>query len=416
MRPTFEPGVLRVVQILTLAQVIGIPLLRRTVGAGQGIDVPLGQFLVVTMPIPLLLLALTWLPSLRERLGGELLPAVLVLASVNVVLEKYLTLTWLVAPALRELNGLLLLVRLWLLLHAITLLVAWQYSLRWTLLAALSLSLADGLLSWPFIPTSSPLHPLFLLLFIARTTSVTVVALGVGWLVQQQREQQQALAAANLKLTHYAFTAERLAVSQERNRLARELHDTLAHSLSALIVQLEAVEAICETNPQTAYGMVERALSLARTGLTEARRSLQALRANPLEEVGLAVAVSNLARATAARANLALDLHVPGDGGGLALEQEDCVYRVAQEALTNVERHAQATAVRVILAQDNGRLILTIADNGQGFAVSEARNGHFGLQGMRERAAVIGGALEVDSRPEGGTMVRLVLDRQEGRR
>lgn len=410
MRQHLEPGLLRVVQILTLAQVIGIPLLRRTVGAVQGIDVPLEKFLLVTMPVPLLLLALTWLPSLRQWLNGALLPTVLVLGSVNMVLEKYLTLTWLVAPAMRELNGLLLLVRLWLLFHAITLLVAWQYSLRWTLLTALSLSLADGILSWPFIPTDSPLHPLFLLLFIARTASVTLIALGVGWLVQQQRGQQQALTAANLKLAHYAFTAERLAVSQERNRLARELHDTLAHSLSALILQLEAVEAVCETNPQAAFGMIERALSVARAGLSEARRSLQALRASPLEEVGLVVAVSNLARATAARADLSLDLVVPKEWERLVSEKEDCLYRVAQEALANVERHAQASAVRVTLARANGRLILTVADNGRGFAANEVADGRFGLQGMQERAAALGGMLEVDSGPERGTTVRLALD------
>ncbi len=405
---------LRVVQILVLAQVIGIPLLRRTVGAGQGIEIPLEPFLLVTMPIPLLLLALSWLPAARRRLGDLFLSVILLLASVNMVGEKYLTLVWLVSPTVRELNSLLLLGRLWFLLHTITLLVAWQYPLRWTLLTPLVLSLADGLLSWPLVATNSPLHPLFVLLFITRTATVTVVAVGVGWLVQRQREQQQALAAANLKLAHYALTTERLAVSQERNRLARELHDTLAHSLSALIVQLQAVEAVGETNPRAALGMIERVLALARDGLAEARRSLQALRAHPVEEVGLVVAVSNLARATAARAHLSLDLAVPTEWDRLASETEDCLYRVAQEALANVERHAQATRVRVALARANGHVTLTVADNGRGFTPDEVADGRYGLQGMQERAAALGGVLEVDSGPEHGTTVRLALDQGEG--
>lgn len=402
---------LRVVQVLALAQVLGVPFLRRTVGAGQGIAIPLGEFLPLTMPVPLLLVALAWLPQPRRWLGDRWLPLALLLASVNIVGEKYLTLVWLVPPSMREMNSLLLLARLWFLLHVITLLVAWQYPLRWSLLAALGLSLADGVLSWPLIPLGSPLHSLFLLLFITRTATVTLVALGVGWLVQRQREQQQALEAANLKLAHYALTAERLAVSQERNRLARELHDTLAHSLSALIVQLEAVGAVWDTQPATARRLVERALALAREGLSEARRSLQALRAHPLEEVGLVVAVSNLARATAARANLALDLVMPTEVSGLTPDQEDCLYRVAQEALTNVERHARATAIRVALAQADGALTLTIADNGQGFAGDAVEAGRFGVQGMRERAAALGGALAVDSPAGGGTTVQLTLAR-----
>src|SRR5262249_38492075 len=152
------------------------------------------------------------------------------------------------APPQRALEDLLLLVRLWFIFHMLTVLVAWQYGPRWGVLAALALALADGLLSRPFVPASDPLFRLFVFLQGARAAAVAVVALGVGWLLQRQRAQRQALALANRKLAHFAATAERLAVTQERNRLARELHDTLAHSLSAVAVQLEAVHALWEAD------------------------------------------------------------------------------------------------------------------------------------------------------------------------
>jgi signal transduction histidine kinase len=248
-----------------------------------------------------------------------------------------------------------------------------------------------------------------ILLFAGRTFAVTAIALGVGWLMQRQRAQQRALAAANQQLAHYAATTEQLAVSQERNRLARELHDTLAHSLSGVTVQLEAVQALWEVDPTGARTMLDQALRSTRSGLSEARRALHALRAQPLEDVGLALAVRTLAESVATRAGLTLAVTVPKQLDQLAPDVEQCVYRVAQEALTNVARHAEARALQVVLACENGCLLLTIADDGRGFDPSSVNGAHFGLQGLRERAELIGGRLEVESRPQQGTTVRLAI-------
>ncbi len=410
MKTPLEPGVLRMTQTLALLQVAGIPLLRRGVGASEGIAVPLAQWLLVTMPVPLFLLVFTWAPWAQRRLGRAFLPAVIVIAALNLVGEKYLTLVWLVPPAQRELDVLLLVVRLWFMLHVLTLLVAWQYTLRWALVAALGLSFADGMLSRPFVPTASPLHPLFLMLIVARTATVTSVALGVGWLLVHQREQRRALAAANRQLTHFAATAELLAATRERNRLARELHDTLAHSLSAVAVQLEAVHALWDADSVEARNRLVGAQDTTRTGLREARRALRSLRASPLEDVGLAVAVGDLARTAAARAGLDLDLAIASDLDGLASEREQGVYRVAAEAVENVVRHAGATRLCVALARVGEEFTLTIADNGCGFALTTIdRDAHFGLRGMQERVALLGGRLDVDSRPRCGTTVRVTL-------
>jgi signal transduction histidine kinase len=403
---TLEPGVLQGLQCLALLQVVGL-FIRRSIGLSMSIEVPLGEWLALTLFVPLVLLVLTWVPWWRRKLGSAFLPLILVIASTNIILEKYLTLVWFVKPAQQELEALLLMVNLWIMLLVITILVAWQYRLKWVLLAALLLSLADGALSVPFTRPGSPLYGILLFLFATRTSSVTIVALIVGWLMARQRAQQQALAAANYTLARYAATTEQLIASQERNRLARELHDTLAHSLSGVTVQLEAVQALWTVDIDAAHTMLDNALRSTRSGLTEARRALQALRASPLEDLGLALAVSTLAESLAARAGLKLDVDVQHHLDHLAPEVEQCVYRVAQEALTNVARHADARSLHVGLTRGSEYLTLRIADDGHGFDPLIVHETHFGLKGLRERAELIGGRLDVDSRPGQGTTVRL---------
>lgn len=408
---TLEPGVLRGLQFLALSQVVGQLLVRRPIGHWMSITVPLEQWLTLALFVPLVLVVYTWVPWWRLKLGGAFLPLALVISSTNLVVEKYLTVAWFVQPAQQELAVLLLMVRLWFSFQLNTVLIAWQYSPRWVLLTSLVLSFADGALSLPFTRPDSPLYSVLLFLFAARTSSVTLVALGVSWLIQRQREQQQALAAANRKLAQFAATTEQLAVSQERNRLARELHDTLAHSLSGVSVQLEAVQALWEVDRSAARTMLDQALRSTRSGLTEARRALLALRAKPLEDFGLALALRSLAESLATRAGLELDLNVHAHLEHLAPDVEQCVYRVAQEALTNVARHADARSLHVALTRDNGHVVLIIADDGRGFDPAAVNGAHYGLKGLRERTEMIGGRLDVDSRPEQGTTVRLEIRR-----
>jgi len=369
----------------------------------------------VTLPGPLLLLALAWIPSWRGPRGRILLPTFLVLASANMLADKYLTLVWLAPVAQRELVGLFAGVRLWLVMHVVIMPVAWQYPWRSAAGVGLALCVADFVLSLPFVTVDSPLYPLFVVISAVRLIEITAVAAAVGWLLQHQREQRAALAAANRKLAAYAATTEQLAISRERSRLARELHDTLAHSLSAVAVQLEAVHALWEHNAESARAMLTSALHNARSGLTEARRALKALRASPLDDEGLSVAVGNLARSTAARGNLRLALDTPVNGAALRADQEQFLYRVAQEALSNVVRHAHATEVRVTLERVDGQVRLTVADDGQGFERAAVDgSAHFGLKGMRERADMISGQLLIESARGRGTTVRVTIPMEDG--
>ena len=406
---TLEPGLLRLIQFLTVLHVAAILIVRRSVGVRFGIEVPASAALLAFLALPVFLVLFMWLPWWREKLGRAFLPIGLVVVSIDLLLDKYLTLLWLVPPDQQELELLMLMLRTWFTFHIITLLVAWQYSWVWTLLTAVSLSLADLILTLPFIRNDGPLFGLFLFVFAARTITVTLIALGVGWLLSHQREQQAALAVANKRLAQSALTLEQLAASQERNRLARELHDTLAHSLSGVTVQLEAVQALWDVETGTARRILDQALQSTRSGLTEARRALQALRASPLEDLGLALAVSDLAESVAERANLKLDLNVQNHLENVSPEVEQCVYRVVQEALTNVARHADARSLRVVLTRENEGLLLTVADDGHGFDPVVVNGTHYGLRGLRERAEMVGGTLEVDSQPQTGTTVRLTI-------
>jgi signal transduction histidine kinase len=154
--------------------------------------------------------------------------------------------------------------------------------------------------------------------------------------------------------------------------------------------------------------MLQEALTTTRSGLDETRRALQDLRASPLEDLGLNLAIRTLAEDTAARGKLSIEIELTENINNLPPEVEHCFYRVAQEALENVLKHAQAQKVSIHLNQANERLTLTVSDNGQGFAVDKLeQNHHFGIKGMRERAEMIGAKFEITSQPGQGTTVNL---------
>jgi two-component system sensor histidine kinase UhpB len=154
--------------------------------------------------------------------------------------------------------------------------------------------------------------------------------------------------------------------------------------------------------------MLEGMLETTRKGLDETRRSLKALRAAPLEEMGLSLAVRALAEDFAVRHNMSLELDVAEEFNSISPEIEHGFYRVAQEALENAAQHAGAQQIKVKLEKDNGRLTLIVRDDGRGFEADQAASENkLGLQGMYERAEVIGAQLEVISEMDEGTMVRL---------
>jgi len=170
------------------------------------------------------------------------------------------------------------------------------------------------------------------------------------------------------------------------------------------------VKAYWDIDPQKARSTLEGSLQAAHSGLAETRRALQALRASPLDDLGLSLAVREMVEDAAARANLTLNLSVADNLPPLPPDVEQCVYRVAQEAVSNVVKHAQAGTLTVNLEPAGEKVGLTVRDDGIGFDVGKIGNaGGYGLKGMRERAQLAGGELTVISKPGEGATVRLLV-------
>ena len=344
---------------------------------------------------------LSW-PWLRRHLGRFYLPMALVIASAIPIIEaRYLYVLYGDGSA----------ARLWLVFPFLSvplILVAWQYEYRHVVIYCLSTAIFETLLILTIQRPEGRGLASEAEMILARSAFFILVGYIVSNLVEEQREQRRALAEANQKLLRYAATLEELTISQERNRLARELHDTLAHTLAALAVQLEAIATVWQATPERAARMLDRALDTTRSGLDETRRALQSLRATPLDDLGLALAVQHLAQNVAERGGLALEANIAKRIPALSPEVEQCFYRVTQEALDNVAKHAGAQRIAVTLQEDNGQLLLTVSDDGVGFATDAVASEYrFGLQGMRERAELIGATLEIESSPGQGTTVRL---------
>ena len=220
---------------------------------------------------------------------------------------------------------------------------------------------------------------------------------------REARAEVERLAAelrtANQKLREYAVQAEELATTRERNRLAREIHDSLGHYLTVINVQLEAAQVLIVEDPGRARAALHKAQSLAQEGLADVRRSVAALRAGPNDSRPLPEAIGQLVEETRA-AGILTQLDVRGAPRRLAPPTEQTLYRAAQEGLTNVRKHARASRADLTLDYTRaGQVRLVIADNGVGAAET---TGGFGLLGLRERAQLVGANVQTSSAPGQG--------------
>lgn len=193
-----------------------------------------------------------------------------------------------------------------------------------------------------------------------------------------------------------------LATLRERERLARDLHDSLGHALVALSVQLEAIQRLYKVDPEKASAQVDELKRLTRASMDDLRRSLAGLRAPGLGERQLREALQSLSVDVAQRAHLAIACHIHDDANQLSPAHAETLWRVAQEALANIERHAAAHNADLRLEIDAQHATLTIKDDGRGLP-PDAENlpGHYGLRGMRERVEGLGGTLTLTGNGNG---------------
>lgn len=202
-----------------------------------------------------------------------------------------------------------------------------------------------------------------------------------------------------------------LGVIEERNRLAREIHDTLAQGLTGIMLHLESVDAMLEAgiDPAKVRQITQKALNLARTNLEEVRRSVLDLRAAPLEGRNLAEALTDLTQEFMAREKIKVNFKVTGGNRPLPLRVEVGLYRIVQEGLTNIARHAGANRVELELNLTPEQVQMIIEDDGQGFDPTQVSQGHFGLIGLNERVKLLGGRLQLESSPGAGVRLEVTI-------
>ena len=190
----------------------------------------------------------------------------------------------------------------------------------------------------------------------------------------------------------------------ERLRIARGLHDEVGQVLTGVLLQLDA---LAEAGPDSRRRRVDETRYAVRQALEEVRRIAQELRPELLEHLGLVSALTELSRTFADQSGITVERRFAGDLPTLSPEAELAIYRVAQESLTNVARHGQASTVELSLEPGAASVVLRVIDNGRGITEAASQNGRGGLRGMRERAVLVGGAFVVKPGRRGGVEVRL---------
>ena len=202
---------------------------------------------------------------------------------------------------------------------------------------------------------------------------------------------------ANQRLRKNAVELEHLTETRERNRLAREIHDTLGHTLTGIVMGTEAVGAILDAAPEEAKRRIEIVHKTAKEGLEDVRRSIKALRPDALEKRSLEKALEELVTNFHLTTSVEIDYDQRAGTLDFASDEEDTLYRIIQEGMTNAVRHGHATEIRIEITREENLLTVRIRDNGLGCA--DLKEG-FGLRHMEERLGLLGGSLAYGNRDD----------------
>lgn len=230
------------------------------------------------------------------------------------------------------------------------------------------------------------------------------------YILSQQRYELSVLVDelrdAKEQLERSAAQAEELAALRERTRLAREMHDSIGHALVVVNVKLEAAQRLYRRDAARGDTELEETRALVRQTMSDLRRSLADLRASLSDHADLPAALQRTASQITARSSLAVSLDIDPELPEIPHHASEALWRIASEALVNVERHAAAASATVSLRERDGMLVLRVADDGSGIHAADlSRPGHFGITGMRERAEALGGMLHIAS--ANGTVIEV---------
>ena len=366
--------------------------------------------LVPMLVMGIILLAL-FIPQFQKRLSKNTILVILFAQAIVTILSRYLVS---ISPEREMFSTTIGFYRLDMIIFIFIPLIflAWQYSFKLVIFYCVLITVID------LLPPAILIGDWYIFGLTSLGTIARGLILGiVGWieyrLVELQRSQQLQLEESNKKLRKYAFTAERLAQSQERNRLARELHDTLAHTLSSVAVQLEATKALFDIKPKESKDLLEKTLENTRSGLKETRRALKDLRALELETYGLSRSITNLLTNGKDRSGYHFTVKISEGMDNLSDEINHALYRIVQETVENIVRHASAKNVSLNLAFHKNEVHLRISDDGVGFNPTDLKQKNkFGIRGIRERVEALGGTARFNSRHGGGTEIEVTLERE----
>jgi signal transduction histidine kinase len=280
--------------------------------------------------------------------------------------------------------------------HAVVLLGdAWVYLANAAILGIYIISVGSYTTNWPEVWNGMPTFlagQIFIMVFTQSSVSEERARQEVERLVEELQE-------ANQHLREYAVQAEELAVTKERNRLAREIHDGLGHYLTTIHMEIQAARAVMNVDPQRARTMLDKAQALTQDALSDVRSSVSTLRATPDENLPLPQMVAKLLE-NCSTMNLETALKVMGEPRSISPQVRLTLFRATQESINNICKHSQATQVWVCLDyQEQHRVRLMVQDNGVG---AEQIDGGFGLLGLRERVNLLNGELIIQTAKDQG--------------
>lgn len=259
-------------------------------------------------------------------------------------------------------------------------------------------------LSWSNL-NQDQLQRLWIVGMLVYGLSLFILQVLVDTLLAEYNNRHQ-LSIANSQIREYASQIETLATSQERNRIAQDIHDALGHSLTALNIHLEAVEKLWPIDSAQAHALLKEAQQLATLALEDVRLSVSALRSDPLADLSLAEAIESLLEEIRRTQTVEIQTDIVINKI-ISSSVKIAVYRIMQEAFTNILKHADATII-TLKVQNDMQLKVLIQDNGKGFEAGQNTTG-FGLQSMQERAYALNGGFEIMTSPGRGCKILISI-------
>jgi signal transduction histidine kinase len=284
--------------------------------------------------------------------------------------------------------------------------------LRWGIVGAVVLTAAMAAVNVIMWDITGGALVIFVLSCVFLLALSVAFALWIDGIITQSRERSRLIDELDLTRAELAEAERRAGVLGERQRLASEIHDTLAQGFTSILLLVEAAEAALPPGSEEVAKRLDAVRRTARENLTEARHLVQDLGPAPLESSSLTEALGRTVERLADETGVEAHLEVAGSPRGLPVQAEVTLLRSAQEALSNVRRHARAGSVQVTLTFADAEVTLAVRDDGDGFDTASS-NGGFGLGGMRRRVASAGGDVGVTSSPGAGTTVTVRLPVQE---